>query len=303
VNGRRRKGTGFSRKVAAFLKSARAVNTVRAYESDVRQFKAWGGRIPATPRSVAEYVAELSSTRTYATVVRRVAAISSAHRALGHPTPCLSEVVRSTMKGIRRTMKRSARQLKPLMSEQVVAAARLDDGSLRAARDRALLLLGFAGAFRRSELVAIDVEDCGMRAGHLVVTVRRSKGDQEAKGRDVIVPPGKGDMCPLRALRQWLRRAGIRDGAVFRRIESCGTGVSNARLAAGEVARVVKRRVERLGLDPREYAAHSLRAGFVTTAALKGYQAWQIRRQTGHSRESVVAGYIRPADLTLGSLL
>lgn len=289
---------GRSRTVEAFLRSARASNTVKAYASDLKDFQAWGGRIPARPDTVAEYLVELSGSRSLATIKRRKAAITAAHRERGYANPCASEVVSATLKGIRRGGSRARRQMRPLLAEQVMAAVEDTGTDMRGLRDRALLLIGFAGAFRRSELVALDVEDCGMRGRDLIVRLRRGKTDQEGEGREVVLPNGKA-ICPVRALKAWLRKAQIQSGPVFRRVGRDGL-VGSARLPAGVVAQVVKAAAKGLGLDPSLYAGHSLRAGYVTTAALNGVPLWQIKKHTGHSTETMVETYVRDGNLKAG---
>lgn len=284
-----------SRRVEAFLKSARAPNTVRAYASDLEHFREWGGRIPARAESVAEYLAELARTRTFATIARRKAAIAAAHRERGQRSPCDAEIVRATLAGIRRTAKKGVGQMRPLLTAQIVSIVKAIGGDVRGCRDRAILLLGFAGAFRRSELAEITVEDCGMRGTELVITLRKSKTDQEGRGREIVIPSGANGVCPIEALRAWLECANIRTGALFRSMRACDI-VTSRRLPAAEIARIVKTRMAAAGFDPTGYGAHSLRAGYVTSAALQGVPVWQIKRQTGHSRETMVETYIRPVD-------
>ncbi len=284
-----------SRRVEALLKSAQAVNTVRAYESDLQQFRAWGGRIPARPEIVAEYLAELAKTRTFATIARRKAAIAAAHRQRGYRSPCDANVVRATLAGIRRSGKKGRGQARPLLADQLVEVISRIADDLRGCRDKAILLVGFAGAFRCSELAGINVEDCGRRGAELIIKLRKSKTDQEGKGREVVIPPGANGVCPVTALIDWLERSKIRSGALFRAL-AVGDCVSERRIGAGAVGSIVKTSVLLAGLDPRQYSAHSLRSGYVTSAALKGVPLWQIKRQTGHSRETMVETYIRPID-------
>jgi site-specific recombinase XerD len=165
-------------------------------------------------------------------------------------------------------------------------------------RDRALLVLGFAGGFRRSELVALDVADVVDRAEGLVVTLKRSNTDQEGAGREVGIPYGSHpETCPVRALRAWLAAAGIDDGALFRPVTRAGV-VGAERLSAKAVALRVKVAVERAGVgDPSRYAGHSLRAGLVTAAAEAGVQERVIAEQTGHRSMAVLRRYIRSANM------
>ena len=287
-----------SERVMKYLSASRSANTVKSYAADLKDFFGWGGRVPAKPERVAEYLAELAETLAYATIKRRTAALTLAHHERNFPSPCHAELVRSTLRGIRRRKPGAPKRMRPMLAEQVMAAVKGERG-IKGARDRALMMLGFAGAFRRSELVALNVEDLGMRGAQMVVTIRSSKTDQEARGRVVVVPKGsRKSRCAVEATVAWLETAGIAAGAVFRPINRHGT-VLEKRLSAGSVGVVVKRSAAKLGLDPRHYGGHSLRAGYVTTAALKGVPLWRVREQTGHSRETMVECYIRvPGDGT-----
>ena len=167
------------------------------------------------------------------------------------------------------------------------------DEGLIGLRDRALILLGFAGAFRRSELVALDVADLAFNRDGLTVTLRRSKTDQEGQGRKVGIPYGSNpDTCPVRVLQAWLETAGLAEGPVFRSMNRHGP-CTTGRLAPADVARVVKKLAERAGLDAARYAGHSLRAGHATSAAIAGASERSIMNQTGHRSVQMVRRYIR----------
>jgi integrase len=171
------------------------------------------------------------------------------------------------------------------------------DGSLVTLRDRALLLLGFAGAFRRSELVSLDTGDVASAADGLVITLRRSKTDQEGQGRQVGLPFGSNPRtCPVRALRDWFTAAAIADGPIFRGVDRHGN-IAVTRLTDQSVALVVKRAAAAAGLDPADYAGHSLRSGLATAAAMAGVSERSIMAQTGHKSLPVVRRYIRSGGL------
>jgi integrase len=171
------------------------------------------------------------------------------------------------------------------------------DAGLIGARDRALVLLGFAGAFRRSELVGLDVADCTFGKDGLTVTLRRSKTDQEGQGRKIGIPYGSNpETCPVRNIQAWLEVAGINSGSLFRSITRHGR-VRPGRLSGIDVARVVKKLAERAGLDPAKYAGHSLRAGHATSAAIAGASERSIMIQTGHRSVQMVRRYIRDGSL------
>lgn len=284
-----------SKQVQAYLNASRSANTVKGYVSDVRSFLRWGGKIPSKPEKVAEFLAAEAETKAFATVRRKSSAIGLAHRELGYPCPSYFEVVKGTLKGIKRAKPYKVRQKRPLVAEQVIAATKGLSG-VAGARDRAILMIGFAGAFRQSEMVGLNVEDFGMRGGNLVVTLRSSKTDQMAEGREIVIPPGRGSRCPIRALVNWLEVSGIGAGPVFRRVDRNGR-VLGGRTSASIVARVVKEGASYLGLNPDGYGGHSLRAGYVTTAAERGMPNWAIKRQTGHKSELMIDEYIRPTDV------
>jgi integrase len=288
--------------VRKYLRASKSPSTVRAYLADLQHFNASGFHVPERPERVAKYLAQLADERTFSTVKRRAAAITAAHRELGYASPCHSDLVRSTLKGISRMNPGSPNRVRPLLAAEVQRAARGLKG-LKGLRERAMLMLGFAGAFRRSELVAIDVEDLTTRGRDLVVTLWRSKTDQNAAGRQVVVPRGPRGRCPVEAVQAWLRASAIREGPVFRRLTRYGD-VTQMRLDPAAVCAAVKRCAAALGLDPKLYGGHSLRSGYVTTAALQGMPLWQVRLQTGHKRDSTVECYVRvPASATTPRLL
>jgi integrase len=169
------------------------------------------------------------------------------------------------------------------------------DGGLMAKRDRALLLLGFAGAFRRSELVALDVADLAEAAEGLRVTIRCSKTDQQGQGATIAIPRGT-IACPVRAVREWLAAAGIAAGPVFRPVNRHGR-VQQRRLSDQTVATIVKNAAARLGLDASCFSGHSLRAGFVTSAAARGASLFKLMDVTRHKKVESLRGYVRDAEL------
>jgi len=164
-------------------------------------------------------------------------------------------------------------------------------------RDRALILLGFAGAFRRSELVGLDASDCIFGRDGLTVTLRRSKTDQDGAGRKIGIPYGANpDTCPVRNLQDWIEQAGIVGGVLFRPLNRRGQ-LRPGRLSGIDVARVVKKLAQRAGLNPALYAGHSLRAGHATAAAIAGASERSIMNQTGHRSVQMVRRYIRDGSL------
>jgi integrase len=294
-------------RLRGYLDASQADSTRRGYRSDLAHFTAWCevraiAALPAEPATVARYLADLAEQGyKVATLERRIAAISQAHQAREFDTPTRSLAVRKVFAGIRRAHGVAQAAKAPVLPDDLRAMlAHLDD-SLSGRRDRALLLLGFAGAFRRSELVGLTVEDLERRRDGLVVTLRRSKTDQEGQGTRKGIPRGRDKaLCPVRAVEAWQAAAGIADGPLFRPIDRHGN-VGAAALAPHHVARLVKRLAAACGLDPDAYGGHSLRAGLVTAAAQAGAEERDIMRQTGHRSERTVRRYIREANLFRGN--
>jgi integrase len=283
-------------KLLKLLEASTAESTRRGYDSDIRHFTMWGGSLPAMPLDVARYLAAHASYLSVATLARRLVAIGQAHAVRGIPNPTRSDVVRLTMRGIRRTYGAPQRRVAALTKEDVLSVV----GSLRNSpadlRDRALLLVGFAGAFRRSELVAINCDSVRWVVQGLTITIPRSKSDQEGRGRVVNIPNGGTTTCAAKALEAWLSAFGIVEGPVFRSLHRGGR-VRAKRLSPEAVAKIVKRRVDASGFDSTLYSGHSLRAGFVTSAAAAGIPTWRIKLQTGHTTDAMVGRYVRLAAL------
>jgi site-specific recombinase XerD len=288
--------------VREFIRASKAANTLRGYQSDWRQFIAWCEAhglqpLPASAETVAAFIAECAGRLKVGSVQRRLNAIAEAHKAVGSESPTHSALVANTMKGIRRTRGTAPAQKAAALTEDIRAMVGVTDPGLIGRRDRALLLLGFAGAFRRSELVGLTVGDCAFTSDGLTVLLRRSKTDQAGEGRKVGIPYGANpETCPVRTVQTWIEAAGIADGPLFRSINRHGR-VQPAALSGGDVARVVKKLAQRAGLDPAKYAGHSLRAGHATSAAIAGASERSIMAQTGHRSVQMVRRYIREGSL------
>lgn len=284
-----------SAQVQQYLQASLSSSTRRAYSTDIAQFLQWGGRIPTTPARLASYLAQNAEKLSYATLCRRVVAIGRAHKIKQLDSPADSEIVKATLQGIRRTNGVAQRRVAPVLLRDVRNMVRKLQG-IRGARDKALLLMGFAGAFRRSELVAIRVEDIQLVAEGLVIRLRRGKTDQGGAGRDIAIPYMRGSCCPVKAVVAWLEQSGITSGTLFRRVDRYGH-ITGTGLTPQSVALIVKERAEAIGLDSQQLSGHSLRAGFVTSASKCGASSWKIRQQTGHQSDAGMQRYIRDSQL------
>jgi site-specific recombinase XerD len=288
--------------VREYIRASKAANTLRGYRSDWRDFCGWCEvhaicPLPAAAEVVASYIAECAGKLKVGSIQRRLNAIAEAHKAIGLESPTHHAMVMNTMKGIRRTKGTAPAQKAPALTEDIRAMVDATDMGIIGVRDRALILLGFAGAFRRSELVNLNVDHCSFGKDGLTVTLRRSKTDPNGVGRKVGIPYGANpETCPVRVLQHWVEQAGITDGPLFRSISRHGR-VQVGRLSGIDVARVVKKLVQRAGLDPGKYAGHSLRAGHATSAAIAGASERSIMQQTGHRSVQMVRRYIRDGSL------
>jgi integrase len=286
-------------RVAALIESSISDNTRRAYQSDLAHFGAWGGQLPASPAIVASYLAAHAQTLSVATLVRRMATISQAHEARGLPNPCRSEIVRATLRGVKRTRGIAQKEARPLLREDLFRVLDAIGAGVKDTRDRALLLVGFAGGFRRSELVGLDFADIERVLQGMVILLRHSKTDQEGAGRKIGIPYGRTRHCPVFALDRWLAVSGIESGPVFRPVNRHGRVATELLLSGEVVSLVVKERVAAAGMNPAGFSGHSLRAGFATSAAQAGVSSFKIRAQTGHASDAMLSRYIRDNEMFL----
>jgi site-specific recombinase XerD len=291
-------------RVRDYVSQAKAPNTLRAYAADWRHFTGWcqeRGReaLPAAPVTVSLYLAELAAVARVSTLTRRVSALSQAHQLAGFEPPTGDAMVRTVMAGIRRAKGTAQVGKRPVVTADLRRMLERLPDSLQGVRDRALLLVGFAGAFRRSELVGLDLADLEFGHDGLVVTVRRSKTDPEGKGRRVGIPYGSHpETCPVRAAQGWVNLLAAPAGPLFRRIDRHGhTGVG--RLSDKAVALIIKRAAAAAGLAAADLAGHSLRAGLATAAAAAGVSERAIMAQTGHRSVITLRKYIREGSLFL----
>jgi site-specific recombinase XerD len=303
-----------------FASKAQAENTIRAYAADLEDFRHWCDRmdrewLPAEPKTIGLYLGARADDLSLATLERRLAAIASLHKEEGYESPAsvAEGPLRKIWKGIVREKTRQQNGAPPLMVEDLKSIIEHlprysadEDGptgklTLTSLRDRALLLVGWTGALRRSELVALTTEDIQFVKGEGVnVYVRRSKTDQEAAGQVKGLPYGSSrETCPVAALRQWLRAAeaetqGPFEGEIFRRFYR-GESIGESAMTAQYVSTVLKHHAENAGLDPEEYSAHSLRAGFITQAIRAGKAERRVKEHSGHASWETFNRYVEEA--------
>jgi site-specific recombinase XerD len=289
--------------------ATKAPNTLRGYRADWSDFAAWCVRsgaaaLPAQGTTVADYVAHLAEEgRKASTIRRRLSAIGEAHRAAGLAAPTTAPEVREAWGRVRRAVGTAETGKTPVLVDDLRRIVATLPSTPLGVRDHALLLLGFAGAFRRSELVGLDLADLRDTADGLVVTVRRGQADEGLPRREVGIPYGSAPRtCPIRAVRAWLEvlapDSRDHDGGVplFRRVDRHGR-IHPGRLSDRAVALVVKRYARAAGLDPDLYAGHSLRAGLATSAAAADVPERVIALQTGHRSMAVLRRYVDAAPL------
>ena len=286
-----------------YADASQAANTKKAYASDWTQFKLWcEGQalcpLPASVPTLIAYLTDLAETgNKVSTIRRRVSSISHHHQAVfADLDPTKTEEIKTLVKGIRRQLGAAMRKAPPLLSSTIkTMLATLDLEKMQGQRDRALVALGFAAALRRSELVALCVEDLTWRKQGVTVLIRRSKTDQEALGESISLHRGKTEFCPVNALRTWLELAQIPTGPIFRAINK-GGAIGEKPMTAQSVALIVKRLAGAAEVpDPGEFSAHSLRSGMITTAIVNGCSAFEIMEVSRHKSEAVFRGYVQRA--------
>jgi site-specific recombinase XerD len=288
-------------RASAFAAAEKAHATRKAYNADYQGFRTWCEvrgtvSLPATPLVVAAYLSDEADRGIKAsTLARRVAAIRDAHRLAGLATPTEADPVRMVIRGIRRTIGTRKTPKAPATSDRLIAMVAVPDRTLVALRDRAMLLLGFAAALRRSELVRLDVADVVVTAEGLRIIIRSSKTDQDAKGSTVTVIRG-AIACPVEAVMSWIAVAGIRQGPLFRQINKAGK-LMPRRLTGQTVALIVKAHAKRAGLDPRAFSGHSLRSGLITSAARRGASILKIAAISRHRNVECLRAYVDDAEL------
>jgi site-specific recombinase XerD len=282
-----------------YAKGSRAASTWRAYEADWRAFTAWCTSVKKTPlpaeaHTVALFIADQADAGfAPSTLKRRMAAIRLMHVGAKLRSPHGAIEIAEVMRGVRRHWKRPPAQKAPAVEDEIKRMVdAVEPQTLKGLRDRALLLLGFAGAFRRSELVALDVSHLVERAEGFTVTITNSKTDQEGHGQMIAIPRVEDSpYCPVQAVWDWLVAAEISAGAIFRRLHR-GDAVGLSRLTPPSVALIVKALAAKVDLDPARYAGHSLRRGFLTSAARRRASIFKMADQSRHKSLDVLREYV-----------
>ena len=292
-------------KAQAYQDAADAPATLRAYASDLKNFEAWCARqsmtaLPATPQVVGAYLAAAGEGYAMQTLRRRVAAIARASGIAGHPLDTKHPAIRETLRGIGRTHGSRGRRSAALTTVELKRLARICEPGLAGDRDRALLLVCFAGALRRSELIGLDVDNLTWSQDGVKLLLEKSKTDQGGEGAEIMIAFGRHeDTCPVRALRRWLDAAAIQAGPLFRKVNKAGR-VETRRLSADAVRQILLRRAAQAGVKgslAEPVSPHGLRAGFVTTAYGNGVPDEEIMEHTRHRSLTVMRSYVRRAKL------
>ena len=280
----------------AYISQSLSENTLKAYRTDLEHFQTWGGVIPCAPDMIARYLSVHAPGLAIATLQRRLASIRRVHQIGGHADPTSSEIVRLTFRGIRRVHGKPQAQAKPLLRDDLIRVLSHIPDDVKGCRDRALLLIGFCGALRRSELVALKFEGLEFDPRGLILTIARSKTDQGGSGEKIAIPHGRSAICPVKSLKVWFERSGADSEYVFRQVAKGGRVLADG-LSDRAVNVILAERLRLSGFNPSGYSGHSLRAGLATSAAAQGVSSWKIRQQTRHKSDAMLAKYIRDGDM------
>ena len=284
-----------------FIYNSVAASTRRVYRSDFNIFREWCEArnlqwMPAFPQSISEFLTcQAIAGIKPATLIRRVAAIKMAHIAFNCPDSTNHYVVKNTMKGIKRTYGMLQTKKAPITVERLESMIANCPDSLIGLRDKALLLLGFAGAFRRSELVSISLNDLERTPEGIKILIRKSKTDQEGKGQTIAILNGT-KFRVVDNLSKWIHKAGITDGFIFRRIRK-GNSVQTKPLTPHAVAEIVKKYAMLAGLTIESFSGHSLRSGFITSGAQAGADLIKLMEVSRHKKTDTLLGYVRVSKL------
>jgi len=288
------------------LKSSKANNTLRAYKSDFKDFGVFCSRnglssLPTEPKIVSLYLTHLSKNSKISTLRRRLVSISMVHKLKGHYLDTKHPIIVENLMGIRRIKGSVQKGKKPILInhlKQIINSINEQNSSeTKKLRDKSIILIGFGGGFRRTELISIDYEDLEFVPEGLKIIVRKSKTDQFGEGMIKGLPYfDDKNYCPVVNLRKWLEISNIKSGPVFRRF-SKGSVLTENRLTDQSVVLLIKEHLRLAGIENRNFAGHSLRSGFATVAADSGADERSIMAMTGHKTTQMVRRYIREANL------
>ena len=278
----------------ANLKMSKANNTIRAYKSDFKDFSMFCAKngfssLPTEPKIISLYITYLSSGRKISTLKRRIASISAVHRLKGHYIDTKHPIIIENLMGIRRKTGSFQKSKKPILINELKQIIKAIDATNknkgRVLRDKAIILTGFSGGFRRSELVSIDYNDLEFVSEGVKIFIKRSKTDQSGEGMIKALPYfDNKEFCPVTFLKKWLDISKIRNGLIFN-------------ISDKSVALLIKKYASVAGLDPEKYSGHSLRSGFATVSAEFGADERSIMTMTGHKTTQMVRRYIQEANL------
>ena len=276
------------------LRNSKANNTLRAYKADYNDFALFCAKnnfqsMPTQPKIMALYLTKLSRTSKYSTLKRRLASISILHKMKGHYIDTKHPIIMENLMGIKRTIGTNQKSKKPLLINDlkllIEAIHKTNEKDLKKKRDKALILVGFSGGFRRSELVDIENEDVEFVEEGVKIYVKRSKTDQTGEGMTKAIPYFDNEnFCPVKALKNWIELVKIKNGKIFN-------------ISDKSVALIIKKYANYAGLDSHKYAGHSLRSGFATSTAESGAEERNIMAMTGHKSTEMVRRYIKEANL------
>ena len=288
------------------LKSSKAVNTLRAYKSDYKDFVGFCAKhgfksLPTEPKIISLYLTFLSKTSKVSTLRRRLVSISMIHKLQGHYLDTKHPIIIENLMGIRRVKGSVQKGKKPILINHlksiinVINKQKIDE--IKKARDKSIVLLGFGGGFRRTELISIDYEDLEFVPEGLKITIKRSKTDQIGEGMIKGLPFFTNpEYCPVINLKKWLELSKIKSGPIFKRFAK-GSSITNYRLTDQTVVLLIKKYLSMAGIDNSNFSGHSLRSGFATVAAESGADERSIMSMTGHKTTQMVRRYIREANI------
>ena len=288
------------------LKSSKANNTLRAYKSDFKDFGAFCARhrfssLPSEPKTVSLYITHLSKTSKMSTLKRRLVSISMVHKLKGHYLDTKHPIIVENLMGIKRSKGSIQKGKKPILINHLKILIDVineqEIKKIKKFRDKSILLVGFGGGFRRSELISLDYEDLEFVSEGLKITIRRSKTDQFGEGMIKGLPYFTNEKyCPVANLKKWLEISKIDAGPIFRRF-SKGSYLTEKRLTDQTVVLLMKKYLRLAGIEDKNFSGHSLRSGFATVAAESGADERSIMAMTGHKTTQMVRRYIREANI------